>query len=148
MNNVIFEGAFADCGPIKVLRESDSAAFVTIEDKRQMYIDQVQYVQRQVKETHDVDLIVKVSGVHLNDVSNQTHVSASLKLPFTTDKKNSVFVVELHRMETGTVEGVNTFAKTTQGGKSCDKSSAQGYGDKPKCTAPTAHGDDDVSSCQ
>ena len=87
MNNVIFEGAFADCGPIKVLRESDSAAFVTIEDKRQMYIDQVQYVQRQVKETHDVDLIVKVSGVHLNDASNQTHVSASLKIPFTMDKK-------------------------------------------------------------
>jgi len=53
------QGAFTDCGPIKVLRESDSAAFVTIEDKRQMYIDQVQYVQRQVKETHDVDLIVK-----------------------------------------------------------------------------------------
>ena len=56
----IIIGAFADCGPIKVLWESDAAAFVTIEDKRQMYIDQVQHVQRLAKEAHDVDLIVKV----------------------------------------------------------------------------------------
>ena len=148
MNNVIFEGAFADCGPIKVLRESDSAAFVTIEDKRQMYIDQVQYVQRQVKETHDVDLIVKVSGVHFKRREQSVTRISLFDNTVNNRQTNSVFVVELHRMETGTVEGVNTFAKTTQGGKSCDKSSAQGYGDKPKCTAPTAHGDDDVSSCQ
>merc|ERR1712147_163125 len=44
---------------IKVLWESDAAAFVTIEDKRQMYINQVLHVQRLAKETHDVDLIVK-----------------------------------------------------------------------------------------
>ena len=60
---LIFSDAFSDCGRVKVLFEGDSTAFVALEDKSPMYLDQVKYVQQKAKEKFDVDLIVKVSKV-------------------------------------------------------------------------------------
>ena len=61
MSDIFLSDAFSDCGRVKVLREGDSTAFVALEDKSPMYLDQVKYVQQKAKEKFDVDLIVKVN---------------------------------------------------------------------------------------